>query len=78
MHADSYAQEIRELAVTVYFGSASALWMVDSVHLAIVMLQLNILEGVLALKIKALNDIVAKAVSQMQNAQMQFAMLVCS
>jgi hypothetical protein len=30
---------MRALAVTVYFGSAAALWLYDSIHLAIIMLQ---------------------------------------
>ena len=59
--------------MTVYFGSAALLWAVDSPHLAIVMVHLNVLESVLALKIKALNDSVAKAVQQLQSMQLQFA-----
>lgn len=74
--AESFAREVRALAVTVYFGSAALLWAVDSPHLAIVMVHLNVLESVLALKIKALNDSVAKAVQQIQNVQLQFALLV--
>ena len=62
--------------MTVYFGSAALLWAVDSPHLAIVMVHLNVLESVLALKIKALNDSVAKAVQQLQSMQLQFALLV--
>ena len=62
--------------MTVYFGSAALLWAVDSPHLAIVMVHLNVLESVLALKIKALNDSVAKAVQQLQSTQLQFALLV--
>ena len=62
--------------MTVYFGSAALLWAVDSPHLAIVMVHLNVLESVLALKIKALNDSVAKAVQQLQSVQLQFALLV--
>ena len=38
-HAGSFTREMRALAVTVYFGSASALWLYDSIHLAIIMLQ---------------------------------------
>ncbi|CAK0787065.1 hypothetical protein CVIRNUC_010281 [Coccomyxa viridis] len=71
----SFAREVRALAVTVYFGSAALLWAVDSPHLAIVMVHLNVLESVLALKIKALNDSVAKAVQQLQSTQLQFALL---
>ena len=74
--AESFAREVRALAVTVYFGSAALLWAVDSPHLAIVMVHLNVLESVLALKIKALNDSVAKAVQQLQNMQLQFGLLV--
>ncbi len=67
---------MRALAVTVYFGSAALLWAVDSPHLAAVMVHLNVLESVLALKIKALNDSVSKAVQQLQSVQLQFALLV--
>jgi len=76
--AESFAREVRALAVTVYFGSAALLWAADSPHLAVVMVHLNVLESVLALKIKALNDSVAKAVQQLQNMQLQFALLVSS
>ena len=38
-HAGSFTREVRALAVTVYFSSASALWLYDSIHLAIIMLQ---------------------------------------
>ncbi|CAL5229276.1 g12569 [Coccomyxa viridis] len=71
----SFAREVRALAVTVYFGSAALLWAVDSPHLAAVMVHLNVLESVLALKIKALNDSVSKAVQQLQSVQLQFALL---
>lgn len=74
--AESFAREVRALAVTVYFGSAALLWAVDSPHLAAVMVHLNVLESVLALKIKALNDSVSKAVQQLQSVQLQFALLV--
>lgn len=76
LRVESFAREVRALAVTVYFGSAGLLWAVDSPHLAIVMVHLNMLESILALKIKALNDSVAKAVQQLQNMQLQFALLV--
>ena len=67
---------MRALAVAVYFGSAALLWAVDSPHLAAVMVHLNVLESILALKIKALNDSVSKAVQQLQSVQLQFALLV--
>ncbi len=64
------------MAVTLYFTVAATLWLRESIHLALIMLQLNVLEGLLALKIKSLNDCVAKAVQQMLTKQMEFAMLV--
>ncbi len=64
------------MAVTLYFTVAASLWLRESVHLALIMLQLNVLEGLLAIKIKSLNDCVAKAVQQMLVNQMEFAMLV--
>lgn len=77
MHdAGSVTREIRAFAVTFYFGTAASLYLWDSVHLALIMLQLNVLEGVLALRIKALNDSIAKAVDQMLSLQLSFAMLV--
>jgi hypothetical protein len=74
--AGSITREIRALAVTIYFAVAAALYLCDSVHLALIMLQLNVLEGLLALRIKALNDSIAKSVQGMLGAQMDFAMLV--
>jgi hypothetical protein len=64
------------MAVTLYFTVAASLWLRESIHLALIMLQLNVLEGLLAIKIKSLNDCVAKAVQQMLVNQMEFAMLV--
>ena len=64
------------MAVTLYFTVAATLWLRESIHLALIMLQLNVLEGLLALKIKSLNDCVAKAVQQMLTKQMEFALLV--
>ncbi|CAL8464940.1 g4475 [Coccomyxa elongata] len=71
----SITREIRAMAVTLYFTVAATLWLRESIHLALIMLQLNVLEGLLALKIKSLNDCVAKAVQQMLTKQMEFAML---
>ncbi|KAK9835397.1 hypothetical protein WJX81_006998 [Elliptochloris bilobata] len=68
-------REARAAAVAAYFGIAASLWATDSVHLAVMLLELNVLETALALKIKTLDDATSAAVEQIKAAQLSFAML---
>lgn len=39
-------REARAVAVAAYFGIAAVLWVTESVHLAVMLLELNVLETV--------------------------------
>ena len=61
----------------MYFLLAASLYFVDSVHIAVILLQLNMLEFSLAIKIKQLDDALEKTVDHLSAMHMELAMLVC-
>ena len=62
--------------MTFYFALAGTLYFVDSVPLALAMLQLNLLEFFIALRIKATRDALARTVQALSAAQLELALLV--
>ena len=76
--AGSLAKKFRAWAVTFYFALAGTLYFFDSVPLALAMLQLNLLEFFIALRIKATRDALARTVQALSAAQMELTLLVSS
>ena len=74
--AGSLAKKFRAWAVTFYFALAGTLYFFDSVPLALAMLQLNLLEFFIALRIKATRDALARTVQALSAAQLELALLV--
>ena len=64
--------------MTFYFALAGTLYFFDSVPLALAMLQLNLLEFFIALRIKATRDALARTVQALSAAQLELALLVSS
>ena len=62
--------------MTFYFALAGTLYFFDSVPLALAMLQLNLLEFFIALRIKATRDALARTVQALSAAQLELALLV--
>jgi hypothetical protein len=74
--AEAPSREWRAAAVSLYFALAASLYFVDSVHIAIILFQLNLLEFSLAIMIKRLDDALEKTLEHLSASHMELAMLV--
>ncbi|GAB4818985.1 hypothetical protein N2152v2_006031 [Parachlorella kessleri] len=65
----------RDLSVLLYFVLSAATYFSESVHLALVVLNLNLLNIAICLRLKGMGDAIGKAVEELKDAQQAFLLL---